>query len=338
MSAPSGCRARLGGLWLAGLLLGCRASAADARAGPGEDGPYVLVLGTAQDGGLPQIGCEGEACVAARRDPARRRRVTSLLLCDPRDGRRWLFDCTPDIGEQLELARGHPATRRLEGPRPAPFEGLFLTHAHMGHYGGLLELGREAYGAHDLATWVTPRFARFLRENGPWSGLVAEGRLVLQELVEGEPVRLAPDLAVVAHRVPHRDEFSDTVGFEIRGPRRTLLYLPDIDKWEAFDAFEGGAPGSRRIERWIEGCDVALLDGCFAADGEVPGRSLAEIPHPFLCESLERFAALPPAQRAKVLFTHLNHTNPAARADSPAARAVRASGMGILAEGQRFGL
>lgn len=324
--------------WLAALLLGCHAARVDPREERPEDGPYVLVLGTAQDGGLPQIGCEEEACVAARRDPAFRRRVTSLLLCDPRDGRRWLFDCTPDVGEQLELARGHPATRRLAGPRPALFEGLFLTHAHIGHYGGLLELGREAYGAHDLATWVTPRFAGFLRTNGPWSALVDEGRLALHELAEGEPVRLAHDLSVVARRVPHRDEFSDTVGFEIRGPRRTLLYLPDIDKWEAFDTFEGGAPGSRRIERWIEACDVALLDGCFAADGEIPGRSLAEIPHPFLCESLARFASLLPTQRAKILFTHLNHTNPAARADSPAARAVRAAGMGILAEGQRFGL
>src|SRR5262245_19762455 len=91
---------------------------ASARRGSTDDEPelrpYVLVLGTAQDGGLPQIGCDDENCRAARADPARRRLVTSILLCDPRDGRRWLFDCTPDLAEQVERARGHPATRKVE--------------------------------------------------------------------------------------------------------------------------------------------------------------------------------------------------------------------------------
>ncbi len=301
------------------------------------DRPYVLVLGTAQDGGLPQIGCQEERCAAARRDPARRRLVTSLLLCDPRSGRRWLFDCTPDLAEQVERARGHPATRASQGARPPLFDGLFLTHAHVGHYAGLLQLGREAYGASALPTWVTARFAAYLSANGPWSALVAEQRLVLHELVAGERVELAPDLHVVPFLVPHRDEFSDTLGFEIQGPERTLVYLPDIDKWEAWDA-SGNAPASRRIEGLLERCDVALLDGCFFADGEIPGRSMRDIPHPFVSESLARLAPLPPGERAKVHFTHLNHTNPAADADGPAARAVRAAGMCVLAEGALFGL
>jgi len=314
------------------LLASCRSAPAAA---PPRDSPYVLVLGTAQDGGLPQIGCEGACCARARAEPSLRRRVTSLLLCDPRDGRRWLFDCTPDLAEQVERARGHPATRRTDGPRPALFDGIFLTHAHMGHYAGLVALGREAYGARDVPTWVTPRLARFLESNGPWSLLVREERIVLRELPEGAPVELAPDLSVVAFRVPHRDELSDTVGFEIRGPDRTLVYLPDIDKWEAWDA-AGGGPG--RIEGLLARCDVALLDGCFFAEGEIPGRSLAEIRHPFVTESIARFASLPAAARAKVRFTHLNHTNPAADPGSAAAAAVRASGMHVLEERALFGL
>jgi pyrroloquinoline quinone biosynthesis protein B len=299
----------------------------------------VLVLGTAQDGGLPQIGCDDEICRAARADPKRRRLVTSLLLCDPRDGRRWLFDCTPDIREQVERARGHPPKREQEGLRPPLFDGLFLTHAHIGHYAGLLELGREAYAAKELDTWVTPRFAQFLAQNGPWSLLVEEQRLVLRELAEGQPVELAPDLSVVPFRVPHRDEFSDTVGFEIRGPFRTLVYLPDIDKWEKWDAEDGGgAPARGRVEALLARCNFALLDGCFYADGEIPGRSMKDIPHPFVTESLARFAGLPIAERAKIHFTHLNHTNPAAAEDSSARRAVLVRGMQVLAEGQRFSL
>ena len=325
-------------------LVACRGAAAGApRSGsPPADRPYVLVLGTAQDGGLPQLGCHEGNCAAARSDPARRRLVTSLLLCDPRSGKRWLFDCTPDLDAQLERAHGHPATRRAEGPRPPLFDGLFLTHAHAGHYGGLLALGREAYAAREVPTWVSPRFARFLAGNGPWSLLVEERRLELRELGglergAGERVELAPDLFVVPFRVPHRDEFSDTVGFEIHGPSRTLVYLPDIDKWEAWDAF-GEAPGPRRVEALLARCDVALLDGCFYADGEIPGRSMRDIPHPFVSESLARFAPLPAAERAKVYFTHLNHTNPAADARSEAAKKVRASGMNVLDEGRRFDL
>jgi pyrroloquinoline quinone biosynthesis protein B len=292
----------------------------------------VLVLGTAQDGGIPHLGCNAEPCERARADPARRRLVTALLLCDPRDGRRWLFDCTPDVEEEVHRARGHPPTRVADGPRPPLFEGLFLTHAHMGHYGGLLELGREACAVHDVPTWVTPRFASFLRANGPWSLLVSEGRLALHELTDGEPVVLAPDLSVVPFRVPHRDELSDTVGFALRGPRRTLLYLPDIDKWELWEA-QGG-----KIEERIAASDVALLDGTFFADGEIPGRSMKDIPHPFIAESLARFAPLPAAERAKIHFTHLNHTNPAATPGSAARRAIEAQGMRVLEEGALFEL
>jgi len=300
---------------------------------PAEREPYVLVLGTAQDGGRPQLGCEAECCRAARAEPGRARRVTSLLLCDPRDGRRWLFDCTPDVEAQLGAAQEEPPSRPREGPHPALVDGIFLTHAHMGHYAGLLELGREAYGARDLATWVSERCAGFLLSNAPWNALVEERRIELRRLEPGVPVALAQDLFVTPFRVPHRDEHSDTLGFELRGPGRTLLYLPDIDKWERWDEVDG----PRAIERRLEGCDVALLDGCFFADGEIPGRSMADIPHPFIVESLARFAPLSPEVRARIHFTHLNHTNPAAD-PGPARSRVEASGLHILAEGARFTL
>ncbi len=307
------------------------------------DAPYVLVLGTAQDGGLPHLGCERGCCREARRDPTRARRVTSLLLCDPRDGRRWLFDCTPDLRAQMDAARGHPTTRVMEGPRPPLFDGIFLTHAHMGHYGGLLELGREAFAVKELPTFVTPRFADFLRTNGPWKLMVDEGRLALNELDPEVAIELAPNLRVRCFRVPHRDEFSDTVGFVIDGPHRDLLYLPDIDKWEAFEAWTppAGAErngGIRTIEQALAAADIALIDGCFFADGEIAGRSMKEIPHPFIRESLERFARLPAAAREKLFFTHLNHTNAAATVDGSAWQAVLAAGMHVLDDGRVFGL
>lgn len=331
-------------LLAAAVLPGCGGppSPPPAPLEPEREHPYVLVLGTAQDGGLPHLGCYAGNCEAARADPTRRRLVTSLLLCDPRDGRRWLFDCTPDIREQLDRAAGHPPTRAAEGPRPPLFDGVFLTHAHMGHYSGLLHFGRESYSTREMPTYVTRRFAQFLTRNGPWKQLVEEKRLTLREIEDGKAVELAPDLQVVPFRVPHRDEFSDTVGFEIRGPRRRLAYLPDIDKWEAWDAeaeTQGRVPApARMIESLIERVDFALLDGCFFADGEIPGRSMKDIPHPAVSESIGRFAALRRTERSKVHFTHLNHTNPAADAQSDARRAILNSGMRVLEEGRIFGL
>ena len=312
---------------LLGALAGLGCVAMPDAAPPA--GPYVLVLGTAQDGGLPQIGCRDELCVAARRDAARRRGVASLLVADPRDGRRFLVDASPDLPAQVERASGHPPTRVETGPRPPLFDAVFLTHAHIGHYLGLVHFGREVYGARDMPLHVSARMADFLADNGPWNLLVETGAVRIERFTPGRPIALAGDLSLTPLLVPHRDEYSDTVGFVVRGPRRALLYVPDIDKWERWGT---------RIEDVLAEVDVALLDGTFYDGDEVPGRDLAEIPHPFLVESLARFAALPSAERAKIHFTHLNHSNPATMPGSAAARAVRAAGMAIAQEGERFDL
>ena len=305
------------------LFASCASTAHDEST----SAPYVLVLGTAQDGGLPQIACEGPQCADARRNPERRRLVTSLLVVDPASGRRWLIDATPDLPEQVELARGHGAPR---GPgRPPLFDGVFITHGHTGHYGGLLHLGREAYGGATLDVFGPLRFTEFLRANGPWELSTRLGHLNPRTLAPDEPFELAPGLTITGHLVPHRDEYSETYAYVVRGPGGALLYLPDIDKWERWE---------RSIEDLITEVDVALLDGSFYADGEIPGRAMADIPHPFLVESLARFASLPDGERAKVRFTHLNHTNPASDPRSAAAREVRAAGMAIATDGERHGL
>ncbi len=294
--------------------------------------PYVLVLGTAQDAGLPQIGCHRERCLAAGKDAARRRLVTSLMLCDPRSSKRWIFDASPDLREQIANAAGHPPGREVAagtGPRPPLFEGVFLSHAHIGHYTGLMFLGRESYGARRVPTWATARMGAFLRDNEPWSQLVRLEQIEIRPLEPDVSIPLESNLGVVAMTVPHRDELSDTVGFVLSGPTRKLLYLPDIDKWSRWE---------RRIEEVIARVDVALLDGTFFADGEIAGRAMSEIPHPFITESIARFAPLPARERDKIWFTHLNHTNPAADQSSEAAKQVLAAGMHIAADMQIFAL
>ena len=299
-------------------LTGCLTSGPDLPSAP-----YVLALGTAQDGGLPQLGCRRDCCEAARKNPRLKRLVSSLLLVDPRSKKRWLFDASPDLAAQVERARGH-AEPKGEG-RVSLFDGIFLTHAHLGHYTGLLHLGREAYGTQETPVFATSKMLAFLTSEGPWSLLFSAGHLSASELVPETPVRLAEDLTVTAWTVPHRDEFSDTVCFVIQGPDRKVLFLPDIDKWSRWQ---------RELETVLGEVDLALIDGTFYGPAELPGRDMAEVPHPFIVETLEAMDAMAPDLAQRVLFTHLNHSNPAARTGTPARKAIEARGAAVLAEGQ----
>ncbi|MGE0455144.1 MAG: MBL fold metallo-hydrolase [Vicinamibacteria bacterium] len=282
---------------LAGALMALALSSALGSALGDGPGTRAIVLGVAQDGGMPHIGCRQEPCLRARREPALRQRVACLGLVDGESGERFLVDATPDFASQLEslveLAPARPA------PRERPLDGILLTHAHVGHYLGLAQLGREALGARGVPVFATPRMTRFLRENAPWSQLVSLGQITLREIEAGQEVALTPRLRVTALRVPHRDELSDTVGFLVKGPSRSLLYVPDIDKWERWE---------RSLAGEVSRVDHALLDATFLDAAEVPGRSLDEIPHPLVPETL-RLLSVVPGLLERTLLTHLNHTN-----------------------------
>jgi pyrroloquinoline quinone biosynthesis protein B len=169
----------------------------------------------------------------------------------------------------------------------------------------------------------------FLKSNGPWGQLVEFGDIELMPLEADEPVQLNGRIKVTPMLVPHRDEYSETVGFRIDRPSQSVLFMPDIDKWERWD---------RRIEDVLAGVDVAFVDGSFYDADEIPGRDMSEMPHPFIAESMTRLEPLPASERQKVRFIHLNHTNPALRPESDARRAIEAAGFGVAEERQRTNL
>lgn len=291
-----------------------------------KDKPGVVleVLGTVQDGGSPHIGCTRACCSGLINRPDPDRMVVSLGLADRRNGKTYLFEATPDIGRQLrDLGR---LGQTDAGAVP---DGIFLTHAHIGHYTGLMFLGKEALGARQVPVYAMPRMASFLEENGPWGQLVASGNIRLEPLRQGEAVRLGDSLEVTPLLVPHRDEYSETVGYLIRGPRKKVLFIPDIDKWERWDT---------PIEELLAEVDVAFVDAAFYDAAEVGYRDIAQIPHPFVTESRKRWDRLPAAIRGKVHFIHLNHTNPLLDAESAASRSTRGAGYRIARRGQKFQL
>ena len=278
------------------------------------------VLGVAQDGGKPQIGNPDDP---AWTDPALRRHATSLAIVDRRHerSRRWLFEATPDVKDQLQ---------KLDQIAPSPgvpLDGVFLTHAHIGHYAGLMFFGHESMGAREIPVYTMPRMAEFLRENGPWSQLVKYKNIVITELRETGSVNLAQDVKVTPFLVPHRQEFSEVVGYEIRVAANTVLFIPDIDSWEEWDAL------GVRIEDRIADVDIVYLDATFFANGEIPGRDMTGFPHPFVSHSMARFAALPADEKAKVQFIHMNHTNPLLDPDAPERTVVAENGFDIAEEG-----
>ena len=285
------------------------------------------MLGTVQDGGLPHAACSHELCERARRDPTTERRVASLAIVLPGRGEVYLVDATPDLPEQLAAlddVRRTPPSRSEGRVDRDPVDGIFLTHAHVGHYLGLAYLGYEAIHTRDLPVWATPRMAEFLRTNGPWSQLVTLGNIALRELPPGAEVELGDRVRVRAVPVPHRDEYADTVGFRIEGPSSTVLYVPDTDSWDAW----GG-----RLARELDGVDVALLDGTFYSAAELPGRDVSKIGHPLITDTLERLGGSVEAGELRVLFTHLNHSNPALGAGTEERLEIEARGFEVLAEG-----
>jgi len=304
-------------LWVLGASVVSLSQETPARTAPLS--VRAVVLGIAQDGGVPHIGCVQELCVRARQDPARRERVACLGLVAGE--KRFLVDATPDLPSQIESLN---AGRTLVD-RARPVDGILLTHAHIGHYTGLMYLGREALGARGVPVYATRRMAAFLRTNGPWSQLVTLGNIELREIEAGRPFSLAEGLSATALEVPHRDEWSDTVAFRIEGSGRRLLYLPDIDKWEKW---------GRRLEDELKQIAVALLDGTFESETELPGRSLLEIPHPLVGETVGRLSG---KTRADVRFIHMNHTN-RLLSDEATRRALEERGFRVARDGEEIPL
>jgi len=159
---------------------------------------------------------------------------------------------------------------------------------------------------------------------------VALKNIELPDNYHGETVRLSRDsFSIEPLRVPHRDEFSETVGYRIIGPHKKILFIPDIDKWEKWD---------QPLWEQLKQVDLALIDGTFYQDGELPGRNMSEIPHPFVSETMNLLKDLPDSEKAKVFFIHFNHTNPLLKVNSKEKDAVRAKGFNVAEERMVIGL
>jgi pyrroloquinoline quinone biosynthesis protein B len=244
-------------------------------------------------------------------------------------GRVFLIDATPDIRRQLDrLADIKP---RSGGVDRAPVDGVFLTHAHLGHYTGLGFFGFEAVHTRDLPLYGTARMIEYLSTNGPWSQLFDLNNVSPEILAPNRPVQLDDTVEVSAFLVPHRDEFADTVGYLISGPHRRIAYIPDTDGWDAWQT---------PLPDWLDeqDVDVAILDGTFFSMEELPGRDVASIGHPLVADTIERLRTRVASGSLRVFFTHFNHSNPILDADGRRRREIETAGFEVLDDGDELAL
>ncbi|MHC4840953.1 MAG: MBL fold metallo-hydrolase [Planctomycetota bacterium] len=270
------------------------------------------VIGSGQDGGLPQFGSRMEPDMQARIDPLARRLGPSLALLDD-SGHCLIIDVSPDIKEQEDRLLKLPAYAARNSDSPC--DAVVLTHAHMGHYAGLVHFGREAANTKKMPVWCSEKMAGFLGKNAPWEQLVSLGNIDLKtEIAEFEPW---PGLKVRTSFVPHRGEYTDTIGVSINDQ---LLYVPDIDGWKQWS--------NAREE--IAKHEICLLDATFFSPEELPGRDLNEISHPFIVDTLEFFKQ--EAGDRRLILTHFNHSNPVCNPAGEQAQQVLDAGFELAQE------
>ena len=255
---------------------------------------YITILGIAQDAGYPHINCENDCCKSFYDGEESKKLVSCLGLVDLNNDKKYIFDATPDFTEQTQLLK----TDHLDNGNI--IDGVFLTHAHIGHYTGLMYLGFEALGANKVPVYVMPRMKNYLETSGPWSQLLTFNNVDLKSMQHDSVVSLNNNLKVTPFLVPHRDEYSETVGYLIEGEHKKALFIPDIDKWQKWE---------RNIIEEVKKVDYAFVDASFFRDGEI-NRDMSKIPHPFTTQTTTLFENEDMKTKNKIHFIHFNHSNP----------------------------
>ncbi|GII85845.1 coenzyme PQQ synthesis protein B [Sphaerisporangium siamense] len=286
----------------------------------------VQLLGTAAGGGVPQWNCACPGCTGARAHPDRRRRHASLAV-ETGGGRTYIVNATPDIGDQIEAYEAlHPGPER----RHTPVAGLILTDAELDHTLGVARL-REAG---KLEIWSTPVVREALTERlmlgevlAPYTGLSwhdvpVSGDAPLAGGVEAGAVPISPKRPRYAAGPPDGQPWVIALRLSDRDTGATLIYAPAMGAW---------APG---LEAAMAAADCVIVDGTFWDDEEprrtgISRKTAIEMGHLPIEATAERLSRLP----GRVLYTHLNNTNPLVDPEAPQHRVLADLGVGVAAEG-----
>ena len=285
---------------------------------------FILILGTAQDGGYPHVGCNRSCCIKVENNLSLMRLISSIAIIDQEKQKFWLIDLSPDINEQLRLLRKY--INKYDYPH---FAGIFFTHAHIGHYAGLLNLGLEVLNLNNIPIYAFPKMKSFLENNSIFQQLIDNKNIILNDINDNMEIKLTEDISISAFYVPHRNELSETVGYRIKSNEQSIIYIPDIDSWQEWDV---------RLDDLSKNNDILILDGTFYNKNEIKNRDITKIPHPTIKETMLITNHFKLEEKNKIYFTHLNHTNKAVDNKSKEYNNILTSGYNILKDNQIFKL
>ncbi|MGW6911308.1 pyrroloquinoline quinone biosynthesis protein PqqB [Streptomyces sp. NPDC054940] len=292
----------------------------------------LLVLGTAAGGGIPQWNCACPGCSGARTHPHRRRRHASLAVRTG-EGRWYVVNATPDIGDQIE---DRPELHPGPGPRQTPIAGVVLTDAELDHTLGLARL-READRLQVTATAPVRQALQDRLRLGEvltpytdltWRELPARGAELLDPTASGLRISGIP----VSGKRPRYaadapDDDAWVVALRLYDPASgaTALYAPALAAW----------PDSLR--QAAAEADCVIVDGTFW-DDEEPRRTgissrtatgMGHLPIDGPGGTAERLAPL----SARCLYTHLNNTNPLVDPAAPQHKRLARLGIEVAYDG-----
>lgn len=287
----------------------------------------AVLLGIAQDGGFPQVGCLRDCCNAARDSPGLSRMPVSLGIQGV-DGSSHIIEASRMMAGQFDLWNS------IGAPEWPP-SSVSLTHAHLGHTDGLGLFGREVMGSSGIIVHCSSSMGALLHSTPSWSIMIDQGVIIPNYWRAMEPFEPTPGcgFTITAIPVPHRSELSDNHALIIRGMEKSLLFMPDQDSWE--DTLDG----RMGILDWLNGLrvDIALIDGTFWNYDEISSRDVSEIPHPPVIETLEMLGNREHGD-PEISFFHFNHTNPLLKEGSDEYRDLLAAGWGISEQGAVYRL
>ena len=290
-------------------------------------GILAVLLGNAQDGGVPQAGCVKPCCMNEFGGPTRNRNPVALGVTGE-DASRHLFEASRTLSDQLRI------WSEMDGEPLNSLKSLWLTHAHLGHIDGVGQFGCEAWGPKGIELHASESMISLIQNSPNLAHLIDNGHLVPMAFSDGCKVKLTDELSVTPIRVPHRDELTDTYAFKIESSETKMLFLPDHDSWqETLDLHSASNPRG-----WLQSMfiDIALLDSTFWSDDDLGGHA-KEIGHPSTLETLDLLGQRNPGDPRIILF-HFNHTNPLHDESSGEVARVRASGWEVARQGMVFRL
>ena len=276
------------------------------------------MLGIAQDGGHPQPGCLRPCCA----NLTEQHYPVSLGIRSD-EGTNILIEATRHLGDQFTLWG------------QTNVDHLLLTHAHFGHVDGLGLFGRETLSAQGINLHVSEEMYHLVDQTPQWNLMVQQGVFEIQTFAVGTSLYNKDEVIIEPVRIPHRDELSDMHAFIIRGPNKSLLFLPDHDSWDETLAVHNCST----LRQWLSAMriDVALIDGTFWSEDELGGRDQSKVPHPPVVQTLKMLGQKQQGD-PEIFFTHLNHTNPLYDQESEQMKQVTQLGWGVVHQGQHFTL